>query len=274
MRFSSRRKGSRLKNLERKPEVAVIGGTGFETFFKNAKQVRVGTPYGLPPPIFLGDIEGRQTVFLPRHGLSHSIPPHRINHRANIHALHQLGVKRIIATNAVGAINTGFRPGDLVMPHDFIDFTKSPAATFYEEAPVTHVDLSQPFCPKIRETLSRIAKNQEIKVRDKAVLVCTEDPRLETPAEIEMFRRLGGDLIGMTGTPEAILARELEMCYATVCFVTNMASGMQKQLDTKEVVRNAEKTHPVIEKLLSETIKKLPYSRNCPCAHALENARF
>jgi 5'-methylthioadenosine phosphorylase len=263
-----------LKSSEKKPEVAIIGGTGLEVLLKSAEQVRMGTQYGLPPPIFLGNINGKRVAFLPRHGLSHAVPPHKVNYRANIHALHQLGVKRIIATNAVGAITKDFKPRDLAIPHDFIDFTRLRPTTFYEDAPVTHVDLSQPYCPEIREVLISTAKEHDIKVEENAVLVCTEGPRLETPAEIEMFRRLGGDLVGMTGVPEAVLSRELEMCYATVCFVTNMAAGMQKRLTALEVSKNAEKARRVVEKLLSETIKELPHSRNCPCANALENARF
>jgi len=263
-----------LKSLKKKPEAAVIGGTGLEALLEDAEQIRTGTPYGLPPQIFIGNLDGKQVAFLSRHGASHSVPPHKVNYRANIYALHQLGVERIIATNAVGAINKNFKPGDLVIPHDFIDFTKSRPTTFYENAPVTHIDLSQPYCPQIRNSLIKTAKQHRINVWDSAVLVCTEGPRLETPAEIEMFRRLGGDLVGMTGASEAVLSRELEICYAAVCFVTNMAAGMQKRLTTSEVKRVAKGTSPIIEKVLRETIKELPTKRNCPCVNALEDARF
>jgi len=263
-----------LKSSAKKPEIAIIGGTGLETLFRNFQQVRKGTPYGIPPALFLGDIEGNTLVFLPRHGLKHSIPPHKINHHANLNALQQMGVKRVIATNAVGAINKAFKPKDIIIPHDFIDFTKSQPTTFYENTSVMHVDLTQPYCPEIRKTLIEAGKRSKIKVSDCAVLICTSGPRLETPAEVEMFHRLGGDLIGMTGAAEAVLSRELEMCYATVCFVTNMAAGLQKRLTMHEVAENAEKIRPVIEKLLSETIRTIPHNRNCPCAHALKNARF
>lgn len=263
-----------MKSSAKKPEIAVIGGTGLEALFKTFEQIHVGTPYGIPLALFLGDIEGRAVAFLSRHGMKHNIPPHVINHRANIYALQQLGVKRIIATNAVGAVNRTFKPTDIIIPHDFIDFTKSRPTTFYENAPVMHIDLSQPYCPEIRKILIETANRSKIKVFDHAVLICTSGPRLETPAEVEMFRRLGGDLIGMTGAAEAVLSRELEMCYASVCFVTNMAAGMQKRLTTREVAENAEKIHPVVKKLLSETIRTIPHNRNCPCAHALENAGF
>lgn len=264
----------RLKSSTKKPEIAIIGGTGLENFLKISEQIRIGTPYGIPPALFLGNVEERMVIFLARHGLDHNIPPHKINHRANIHALQQLGVKRIIATNAVGAINETFKPGNLLIPHDFIDFTKSHPTTFYEDTPVIHVDLSQPYCPEIRKTLIAAAKRSKIEVFARAILVCTSGPRFETPAEVEMFRRLGGDLVGMTGVAEAIFSRELEMCYANVCFVTNMAAGLQKRLTTREVADNAEKIRSVFEKLLSETIRTIPHDRNCPCVHALKNARF
>jgi len=257
-----------------KVEIAVIGGSGLESLFRSSEKMRVGTPYGLPPPIFLGVIGGKPCAFLPRHGFKHSLPPHKINYRANIYALYKLGVRRILATNAVGAINQSFKPGDLVVPHDFIDFTKKRSSTFYEAAPVTHVDFSQPYCPQLRSLLIENAKNMGYEVWDKAVLVCTEGPRFETPAEIEMFRRLGCDVVGMTGTSEAMLSRELEMCYATICYVSNMAAGLQTKLTVREVKETARRTIQALEQILRATIRELPKSRSCPCSQALKNARY
>jgi len=262
-----------LRN-SRKADVAIISGSGLEALIKDMEQIRVGTPYGLPPPISIGEIGGKRVAFLPRHGLHHSIPPHKVNYRANIHVLFELGVKRVVATNAVGAINVNFKLGDLVVPHDLVDFTKLRQLTFYDNAPVTHVDMSQPFCPEIRSLLIRTIKERCRQVWNRAVLVCTEGPRFETPAEIEMFRRLGCDVVGMTVAPEAVLARELEMCYATVCFVSNMAAGIQQRLTAQEVAEVAKKKIPVIEQILRETIEHLPKRRQCPCAHALKDARL
>jgi len=258
----------------RKTSMAIIGGTGLEALLKDTKQIRVGTPYGLPPAISVGKIDERAVAFLPRHGPSHSAPPHRVNYRANVYVLHEIGVKQIASTNAVGTINLDFKPGDLVIPHDLIDFTKCRDFTFYDEAPVTHIDLSQPYCPQIRGLLIEKAKDSGMKVWDRAVLACTEGPRYETPAEIEMLRRLGCDLVGMTGVPEAVLARELEMCYATLCFVSNLAAGMQRRLTANEVVSMAKKMLPAIQQILRETIKNLPEDRDCPCANALKDARL
>lgn len=264
-----------MKSLE-KVKIAVIGGTGFERLFKDARQLRLGTPYGIVAPIFIGRIDDKEVIFLQRHGPNHSVPPHRINYKANVHALYETGVERIIAINAVGAINQDFKPGDIVIPHDFIDFTKLRSTTFYDEAPVTHVDVSQPYCPEVRKLLTKTARKLGLRVWDRAVLVCTEGPRFETPAEIKMFRRLGCDVVGMTGVPEAVLARELQMCYATICYVSNMAAGIQERLTPLDVSKVSKQIMPKLEQILIETIKALPLKRegNCPCASALKNARF
>ena len=241
---------------------------------RGVEKIRVGTPYGLSPPISIGELGERLVAFLPRHGISHSIPPHRVNYRANIYALHSMGVERVVATNAVGAINPDFKPGDLVVPHDLIDFTKLRQLTFYDKAPVTHIDVSHPYCPETRALLIETMKKNVARRWSRSVLVCMEGPRYETPAEIEMLRRLGCDIVGMTGVPEALLARELEMCYATLCFVSNMAAGMQQRLTAGEVTKVAEKIMPIIQQTLRETIERLPVERHCPCAHALKDARF
>jgi len=257
-----------------KVEIAVVGGSGLEEIFESKEILRIETPYGLPSEIFISKIEGRDVAFLPRHGKNHAVPPHKINYRANIYALYELGVRRIIATNAVGAINENFSPGDLVVPHDFVDFTKQRVLTFYENSPVTHVDFTFPYCPEIRETLIASARKFNVKVWDRAVLVCTEGPRFETPAEIEVFRRLGCDIVGMTGLPEAVLARELEMCYASLCYVSNMAAGLQSKLSAVEVRTVVKEIFPVFEQVLRETVRNLPHERKCPCKNALKDARY
>lgn len=262
-----------MKKLK-KAKIAIIGGTGFEKLLENAGRLRLGTPYGISPPLHVGKICGKNVVFLPRHGSDHSVPPHKINYRANIYALYELGVQRILATNAVGAIDLNFKPGDIVVPHDFVDFTRFRSATFYDEAPVTHIDVSEPYCPEIRKLLIETAEKLGFHVWDKAVIVCTEGPRYETPAEIKMFRHLGCDVVGMTGIPESVLARELEMCYASICYVSNMAAGIQKRLTALDVSKISESVVSKIEQILIETIKILSIERNCPCANALKDARF
>lgn len=258
-----------------KARIAIIGGTGFEQLFQDAKPLYVKTPYG-EAFLLSKTTEDKEVVFLPRHGFEHVIPPHMINYRANVFALHKIHVERILATNAVGAINANFKPGDVVVPHDFVDFTKLRVATFHDTVPVTHVDLSEPYCPEIRKLLIENSRKAGLQVWDKAVLVCTEGPRYETAAEIEMFRRVGCDVVGMTGFPEVVLSRELEMCYATICYVSNMAAGMQKRLTALELSKASKQILPKLEQVLIETVKALPVKRGdkCPCATALKNARF
>jgi 5'-methylthioadenosine phosphorylase len=245
-----------------------------DDMFNAAGQVRIGTPFGLASPIFLGEIGGKNVAFLPRHNVHHSVPPHKVNYRANIYALHTIGVKRIIATNAVGAINPEFKLGDFAIPHDVIDFTKLRPNTFYDEDPVIHIDVCEPYCPEIRSVLINEGEKKRIKIFDRAVLVCTEGPRFETPAEIQMFRCLGCDIVGMTGMPEAVLARELEMCYAAICFVTNMAAGLEKHLRSSEFANVTKKTTPILQEVLKETVLNLPEKRQCPCVNALKEAKF
>jgi 5'-methylthioadenosine phosphorylase len=259
-----------------KARIAIIGGSGLERLFEKPGRAVIKTPYGAAPPVSIGKVGDKQVVFLPRHGSDHSVPPHRINYRASIWALYKLGVKRILATNAVGAINRDFKPGQIAVPHDFVDFTKARCATFYDEAPVTHVDFSKPYCPQMRKLVLEAARKIGLHLWNRAVMVCTEGPRLETPAEIEMFRRLGCDIVGMTGFPEVALARELEMCYASLCYVSNMAAGIQKRLSTHDVSRVSKQIMPELEKLLIESIRGLPIERTgaCQCASALRSARF
>lgn len=258
----------------RKVRVAIIGGTGLEALLKAAERKRIGTPYGPTPMVSVGKIGDVDVVFLPRHGERHTVPPHQISYRANLWGLHSIGVERVISTNAVGAINPEMKPSDLVVPHDFLDFTRGRVSTFYEGSPVTHIDVTEPYCPELRALLLGSAADEGERVREKAVMVCVEGPRLETPAEIRMFRTLGGDIIGMTGLPEAVLARELEMCYATICYVSNMAAGMQERISAEDVAGTSVVVQPKILRILRRVIHDIPEERGCPCSSSLEGARL
>lgn len=204
------------------PRIALIGGTGLETLMNRTKSFRVRTPYGFSPYITRGIVGKSNVIFLPRHGSKHEVPPHKINYRADMWSLKKMGIERVISTNAVGAINDKYKPGDLVVPSDIIDFTRSRITTFHDEAPVVHIDLTNPYCPQLSELLCSSARKIAHKCWNGAVLATTEGPRFETPAEIRMMRNVGCDIVGMTGSPEVFLARELEMCYASMCFVSNM----------------------------------------------------
>ncbi|UCB60429.1 MAG: S-methyl-5'-thioadenosine phosphorylase [Candidatus Bathyarchaeota archaeon] len=262
-----------MKNFSR-INVAIVGGSGLEDFLKATEQIRVGTPFGLPSPITIGMVRKKPVAFLPRHGLRHNVPPHRVNYRANLYGLHLLGVERIFATNAVGAIAQNLKPGTLVVPHDFVDFTKSRQGTFYDDAPVTHVDMSQPYCPEMRSALIKAAKTVGESVCDEAVLACTEGPRYETPAEVKLLRHFGCNIVGMTGLPEVVLARELEICYASLSYVSNLAVGLQDHQTVDDIARTAEKCKPIVEQVLKEAIDSLSTTRNCVCVDALKDSQL
>ena len=257
-----------------KHPIAIIGGSGVSSIIKGDQKI-IGTPFGPTPSLTIGEIDKRPAIFLPRHGVGHTVPPHKVNYRANIWGLKSLGVERIIATNAVGAISQELAPGEIVLPSDLVDVTKSRIGTFYEGSPVTHVDVSQPYCPRVREVLATSSVSSGRSSPKDVVMACTEGPRYETPAEIKMLRTMGCDIVGMTGAPEAFLARELELCYASISFVSNMAAGLQRTLSAREVEEKGRETSQVLNKILVNTVKTMPESRkDCPCGTALAHAQL
>ncbi|HHT49020.1 MAG TPA: S-methyl-5'-thioadenosine phosphorylase [Firmicutes bacterium] len=256
-------------------EVAIIGGTGVYDpgILTDRKEINVQTPYG-PVNAMAGVYNGIEVVFLPRHGVGHSVPPHRINYRANIWGLRRLGVKRIIATTAVGSLNPKMRPGEMVIIDQFLDFTKGRPSTFFEGGPhgVVHVDYTEPYCPEIRAEIRKAAASFGYQAHDGGVYVCTEGPRFETPAEIRMFAKLGGDLVGMTNVPEVVLAREAGICYATISMVTNYAAGMATgPLTHEEVVALMQENTQRLRQVIVAVLKTLPKAQNCSCQSAVPN---
>ncbi|MHA1685740.1 MAG: S-methyl-5'-thioinosine phosphorylase [Candidatus Heimdallarchaeaceae archaeon] len=247
-------------------KIAIIGGSGVYNLFDDVKQVSVTTPYGDVPNIKSWQHETGTVYFLSRHGEQHSTPPHKINYLANIYALYKLGVKRIYATNAVGSIVSHIQPGDFVVPDQIIDFTKTRPLTFYdgqtsikfsdgtERKGVVHLDNSFPYCAEARSRLICAIRDQGEKVHETGTYVCTEGPRFETAAEIIMFQKLGGTIVGMTTVPEAFLANELKMCYATMCLITNFGAGMQMSITHEEVVELFQKKISVIKKILLNVV--------------------
>lgn len=252
--------------------IGIIGGTGVYKLVEKGEEIEskiIETPYGKSPSISLFILEGETVAFMPRHRQGHQHPPHMINYRANVYALKELGVERIIATNAVGSLHKYVKPGDFFLPSDFMDFTTRRKSTFYNQKTV-HVDVSQPYCPHLREVL--LKSGQMI---DGGVYVCTEGPRFETPAEVEMFRILGGTVVGMTGLPEAVLARELEMCYASICLVGNYAASISpSKVTMDEVFQIMHEKKKDLTNLIYNSILKISSVRNCHCHCALEGAEL
>lgn len=210
--------------------IGIIGGTGL-TQFENLQVIRrqiVRTPYGdASQPLIFGELSGAEVVFLARHGGGHKIPPHSINYRANIWALQSVGVQSLIAVATVGGIDQSLMPGDIVLPNQLIDYTYGRDNTYHDgvEKPVMHIDFTQPYTESLRQVCIKAANNIQQNLHDQGVYACVQGPRLETAAEINRYEKDGAHVIGMTGMPEAALARELGMDYAALCPVANHAAG-------------------------------------------------
>lgn len=240
------------------PNIAIIAGSGLEKAYTLRGQLKVDTPYGAAVTYDL-QIDDIPVTFLPRHGLEHSVPPHRINYRANVYSLKQRKMEVVLATNAVGSLRRAVRPGDLFIPDQLLEFTKLRPFTFFdgEEGRVVHTDMTEPYSSVVRSALSGACRDAGARVHTSGVYVCTEGPRYETPAEIVMFRRLGGHVVGMTGYPEAVLARELGLEYGALCVVTNYGAGMQAKIDHKEVVELMGRSMEKVKLILVDAIKRL-----------------
>ncbi len=258
-------------------EFGIIGGSGFYSLSSKGIKKNIKTPFGTVVVNIL-DINDKKVAFITRHGPKHSIPPHLVNYRANIFALHSIGVERIITSSAVGSMKEEMTPGSFVIPDQFIDFTIGRPKTFFVDnfevklhngsirKGVVHIDLSEPYCQHLRnETLKQTKKTSE-KTFSKGVYVCTEGPRFETPAEINAFKILGGSLVGMTSVSECVLARELGICYSTICLVTNFAAGMQEKVTADEVYALFKSKVHDLEKIIVNTIANFRISaKSCSC---------
>ena len=249
--------------------IGIIGGSGVYEITEKADKCEkklVKTDYG-EVEVSILEIFSKKVAFIPRHASGHSIPPHKINFRANIDALKNVGVTKIIATNSVGSMNLEMPPGSFVIPDDFLDFSQDRKKTFYEDK-VVHIDVTEAYCPQLKDVLARSGE-----VILGGTYVCTEGPRFETPAEIKMFRMLGGDLVGMTGVPEVTLAREREMCYNSICIVSNYASGISEdELTIDEVFEMVSKMEAELLELIYNFIKNVDETEDCSCNHALDGA--
>ncbi|MCG3215960.1 MAG: S-methyl-5'-thioadenosine phosphorylase [Candidatus Heimdallarchaeota archaeon] len=258
-------------------KLAIIGGSGVYEIFEDSEKLSVETPYGKVENVSKITLKEKEVYFLPRHGPEHSVPPHLINYRANIFSLHKLGVKNILATNAVGSIEVNIKPGNFVIPDQIIDMTKNRILTFYDGSTkidfddgtthegVVHLDYSDPYCPRLRKLYVSLLQDVNERVFDEGVNICSEGPRFETPAEIQMFQKIGGTLVGMTTVPEAILAKEVKICYATLCLVTNYGAGMQEKVTHEEVIELFKEKTNVIKQVMKNAIAKKMKINDCKC---------
>jgi 5'-methylthioadenosine phosphorylase len=247
--------------------VGVIGGTGFSEGLSELSQGAghdrpVKTRFGSVTARFLPLAEGGEIVFVPRHGFKHAVPPHRVDHWAHITALKDCGVKYVLSTSAVGSLRASIETGDLIILSDFIDLRGGPPTTFFEgDNGVRHTDFTEPFCPELRSILLEEAGRRAapaLKVHSEGIYLCLAGPRYETPAEVRLFASWGADVVGMTVAPEAILAREAGLCYASVSVATNLACGLSAtQLSHREVETQMAVSRPFMIALLHRTASRL-----------------
>jgi 5'-methylthioadenosine phosphorylase len=256
-------------------EIGIIGGTGVydQESFEDVKEIKVFTPFGETSDLVsVGVYRNVKVAFIPRHGRNHTIPPHRVNYRANVWALKQLGAKRIIASAAVGSLREDYGPGTFVVPDQFIDRTKKRLDTFYEGGQVCHISAADPFCEQLRPFFIKTAKKQGLTVKESGTYVCIEGPRFSTRAESRLFQMWKADVVGMTIYPECVLAREAELCYVSICMVTDYDVWAESPVSTKEVIEKARKSNEDLKKLILEALPQIPKTRECGCGSALKDA--
>jgi 5'-methylthioadenosine phosphorylase len=256
---------------DRVPTIAVIGGSGFYEFLDDPTEVTVETPYGDPvAPIAVGDVGGKAVAFLPRHGKGHEFPPHRINYRANMWALKSLGVERVLAPCAVGGLQPETQPGTLVVPDQLVDRTSGRVQTYVDRG-AAHAPFADPYCPDLRAALVSSAEG----VVDGGTMVVIEGPRFSTRAESQSYAKAGWTVVNMTGHPEAVLARELGVCYGTIALVTDLDAGVSREesVDQAQVFALFEKHIGRLKQMLASVVADLPdlpdgraESRPCGCA--------
>jgi 5'-methylthioadenosine phosphorylase len=259
-------------------EIGIIGGSGFYSWIDSGREVLVDTPFGRPsdPPV-VGEVAGRRVAFLPRHGSDHRLQPHRVNYRANLWALRSLGVRQVLGPCAVGSMHPELGPGHLVVPDQVIDRTWGRAHTVYDdEGPVVHVAFADPYCARGRQAVRAAASSVQWAARDGGTLIVINGPRFSSRAESRWHAATGADIVGMTGMPEASIARELAMCYTSVCVVTDLDAGVEdgSGVTHAEVFKTFAASVERLKSLLVEVVGALPSDGDCPCRHALDGLRL
>jgi 5'-methylthioadenosine phosphorylase len=253
-------------------EIGVIGGSGLYAFLDDAQEISVETPYGPPSdPVVVGDVNGRRVAFLPRHGTDHRFPPHLIPYRANLWALRSLGVQQVLAPCAVGGLKATLPAGSLVVPDQVVDRTSGRPQTFHDTGAV-HVSFADPYCPTGRAAAVVEGTKAGWPVTDGGTMVVIEGPRFSTRAESQWYAAQGWSVINMTGHPEAVLARELALCYTSIAMVTDLDAGVEggEAVTQEEVFRVFGENTARLRSLLYDVVAALPMKRTCTCASALD----
>src|SRR6478672_4034044 len=260
-------------------DIGVIGGSGFYEFLDVAERVRVETPFGAPSDdVVVGSLAGRRVAFIARHGQGHRFPPHLVNYRANLWALRSLGVRQVLAPCAVGSLRADYGPGTIVVPDQVVDRTWGRAHTVYDAVgPVVHVGFADPYCPRGRAVVTRVAREAGKQVADTGTLVVVNGPRFSSRAESQWHQQAGWSVVGMTAMPEASLARELAMCFTTIALVTDHDAGVEggEAVTHEEVLRVFARNVGDLKQVLQATIGAMPEpeddaSASCACRRALD----
>ncbi|MGH2749850.1 MAG: S-methyl-5'-thioadenosine phosphorylase [Actinomycetota bacterium] len=258
--------------------VGVFGGSGFYSLLDDVEEINLDTPYGEPSAAFaIGRVEGVRVAFLPRHGNKHQLPPHKINYRANLWGMKELGVTRIIGPCAAGSLKRDVKPGDFVVSDQLVDRTAGRKDTFYDGPQTTHIAFADPYCPELRSLAIAAGRDGGITIHERGTVVTIQGPRFSTRAESKWFQDAGWEVINMTQYPEAYLARELEICYANVALITDYDVGVEGESDAvthEAVIEVFNENNSKLRDLLFSLIPRIPSERTCPCATALEGARF
>ena len=269
--------GTARRQVRARADIGIIGGSGLYEIegLRNVTRVPVRTPFGAPSDaIVLGELDGVPIAFLSRHGRGHRISPAEINYRANIYALKSLGVRRVISVSAVGSMKESIKPGDVVLPDQFIDLTKRRASTFFEGGIVAHVGFAEPICGALSASLFEGAQSIGASVHRNGVYICIEGPQFSTKGESRLYRQWGVSVIGMTNMPEAKLAREAELCYATVALVTDYDCWHETEdpVTVEAILATLRKNVVLAKQLLRISVKPVAAVETCGCQLALENA--
>jgi 5'-methylthioadenosine phosphorylase len=259
--------------------IGVFGGSGFYSFLDGVEEVDVDTPYGKPSaPPAVGEVGGVRVAFIPRHGAKHQFPPHRVPYRANLWAMKELGVQRVIGPCAAGSLQPHVKPGHFVICDQLVDRTTGREDTFYDGPETTHIAFADPYCPTMREVAIKQSRDQGIDVHERGTVVVIQGPRFSTRSESKWFQSAGWEVINMTQYPEAVLARELELCFLNVSLITDYDVGVEGEdvepVTHEAVIRVFNENNEKLRDLLFRVIPSLPAERDCPCATALEGARF
>jgi 5'-methylthioadenosine phosphorylase len=261
-------------------DIGVFGGSGFYSLLEKCEEHKIETPYGAPSsPITIGQAGKRSVAFLPRHGTLHEFPPHMINYRANLWAMKELGVKRIIGPCATGSLQTDVKIGDFVICDQFVDRTSGRAGTFYDGPVTTHISCADPYCRQLRAIAVAEGKKLTLPIHDGGTVVVIQGPRFSTKSESKWYSAQDWEVINMTQYPEALLARELEMCYVNISLITDYDVGLEGDPDIKpvtheNVIKAFTKNNEKLKKLILKMIEEIPDTFDCDCTHALDGARF